>query len=692
MALDRAGFEDLYAAHASRLFSISSRITGNPATAEDIVQEAFIKAYTTAEAIADPGAWLATVTRNASLNTIRSSGRTMRLAEEADEDELAAPELPDLDRTSDPSVAATLADSVSTVWGLVEGLRPETRAAMVLRYGEDLPIERVSSALGKTVNATTVLLHRGRAALRSAFADQIFSRAGLPEECRARKSELVAFVGDRTTASAELLAHLEACTWCPVLVDELRSMSRALGVVPPIALPVGLLTRTRTALDTTLTGAASGGGTASAAATTSGSLGAAAPGAAVGVAGAAAISAIGLKGLLAMAIAICVVASAAALLLNGRLLGAAPSPTATLQAAPAAVASDASVPTPVEASAAPPEVVGCWVADGYDWNNPDRHYQETADISGVPLDPLRVPAGRHVVDLEQVGRLVVPQDWECELGVFTIDMGTTLRLTSPDGREAITVAGNLLGTHTGSEERSMAMVIGCPWVPLAAVDVGGRCGEIPAGYTVDAISPGALLAASGPPVVDWPRLEEFAFSGSKVVRYRGPSALVPSGGVALGLVMFNGRDAMELRCDVASEHADYCGFIDSLPTSAPSSTEVAVRWVADPTFGDEYPCVPPSPDFWPYCVALTFEVAGVTPRGTVTATFVPSGSDDAVTRTFLADSNGHVAAVLSDILSASSDCPSAVPSGSFRVVDVLTAKAASYGFECNYVDDVTGNP
>ncbi len=246
MALDRASFEELFRAHAARVYSIGVRITGDRATAEDVVQETFVKAYTVADTTVfdDIGAWLSTVARNASLNAVRDRSRTVGLAEEAADGTDAgvagsAVLLADVSPSADPERAAASSDAVRGAWELVDGLRPEARAAVVLRYAEDLPIEVIARTLGKSVNATTVLLHRARASLRAAYAARVFARAGLPDACRSRRGEIVDLVEGRP-APDELREHMAACSHCQQSADELRGMTRGFAVAPLFVVPATL--------------------------------------------------------------------------------------------------------------------------------------------------------------------------------------------------------------------------------------------------------------------------------------------------------------------------------------------------------------------------------------------------------------------------------------------------------------------
>ena len=52
---------------------------------------------------------------------------------------------------------------------VLDGLSPQHRAALTLRYVDDLPVPQVAALLQRTVHATEALLVRARAAFRRAY-------------------------------------------------------------------------------------------------------------------------------------------------------------------------------------------------------------------------------------------------------------------------------------------------------------------------------------------------------------------------------------------------------------------------------------------------------------------------------------------------------------------------------------------
>src|SRR3989442_14771377 len=74
--------EALFRAHHDRVFRTAHRITGSPADAEDVLQTVFLRLVRGGQAYdlsANPEAYLARAAINASLDLMRSRGRTRSL-------------------------------------------------------------------------------------------------------------------------------------------------------------------------------------------------------------------------------------------------------------------------------------------------------------------------------------------------------------------------------------------------------------------------------------------------------------------------------------------------------------------------------------------------------------------------------------------------------------------------------------
>ncbi len=133
---------------------------GRPATAEDLTAETFLAAV---DAVRRPDvpdvstAWLIGVARHKLVDHWRRLGREARgLAAVANEE-------PEHDDPWDVQLDAMRAQDT------LEQLAPHHRAALTLRYLDDLPVADVAQLLGRGVHSTEGLLVRARAAFRRIY-------------------------------------------------------------------------------------------------------------------------------------------------------------------------------------------------------------------------------------------------------------------------------------------------------------------------------------------------------------------------------------------------------------------------------------------------------------------------------------------------------------------------------------------
>lgn len=161
---DEQAFAELIARHFDRVYRIAWRVLGGPADAEDIAQEAFLKAWTAPGQIRDGraiGAWLARVATNLALD---------RLRRRRPESPAELPELVDPNAAADRG--ARRAALEAEVARAVAALPDRQRAALVLVHFEGLGNLEAAAALGVSVEAVESLLARARRSLKLAFADR----------------------------------------------------------------------------------------------------------------------------------------------------------------------------------------------------------------------------------------------------------------------------------------------------------------------------------------------------------------------------------------------------------------------------------------------------------------------------------------------------------------------------------------
>jgi len=138
-----------------------SRCGGQPPVAQDLTGETFLAAVKAVQSGAPPDpmttAWLVGVARHKLADHWRRLAREERkLAAVADVDD--DPDDPWDVRLDALRARATLAE-----------LAPQHRAALTLRYVDDLPVTEVATLLGRSVHATEALLSRAKASFRRAY-------------------------------------------------------------------------------------------------------------------------------------------------------------------------------------------------------------------------------------------------------------------------------------------------------------------------------------------------------------------------------------------------------------------------------------------------------------------------------------------------------------------------------------------
>ena len=178
LAADLDGaFEDLVLAHQDRLFTIALRTRGDRHDAEELVQDAFVRAY---RALA---AWPAGRVRE-----LRIRGWLTTILLNAGRNRARVKRVPTTELVFDPG-AEPAADSLARrderdTWArLLAGLSPAQRTAVVLRHVDGLSYAEIAEAVGRPEGTVKAHVHRGLAALRTA----LIASEGPPEGLRAEE-------------------------------------------------------------------------------------------------------------------------------------------------------------------------------------------------------------------------------------------------------------------------------------------------------------------------------------------------------------------------------------------------------------------------------------------------------------------------------------------------------------------------
>ena len=162
-------FEEMVVLFQDRLYALALRMTGNAEDAEEITQDAFVRAYRALttyptdriQALA-LRPWLYRITVNVTRN--RARGKRPRVVT-LDGPEAAAWEPVDRDRDR-PEAVVGRAEGDEELGALVASLPARYRAAVVLRHVMELSYEEVAAVLGQPVGTVKSNVHRGLGILR----------------------------------------------------------------------------------------------------------------------------------------------------------------------------------------------------------------------------------------------------------------------------------------------------------------------------------------------------------------------------------------------------------------------------------------------------------------------------------------------------------------------------------------------
>jgi RNA polymerase sigma-70 factor (sigma-E family) len=154
---ENGGLAELYERHAGAAVGLAYLLTGDRSLAEDLVQEAFVRVAGRFRHLRDSGAFEGYLRRTV-VNLFTSQLRRRRLERAYLKREATRPSA----SHEDPDVA-----SRDELWRAVQRLPERQRAAVVLRYYEDLSEREVATTMRCSNAAAKSLIQRGMQTLRA---------------------------------------------------------------------------------------------------------------------------------------------------------------------------------------------------------------------------------------------------------------------------------------------------------------------------------------------------------------------------------------------------------------------------------------------------------------------------------------------------------------------------------------------
>jgi RNA polymerase sigma-70 factor, ECF subfamily len=235
------GFEALATAHSSSLYRFARTLARDRHTAEDLVQETFLRAFEKRDTFrgeASARTWLHRILHNLAVDRARRPDREI-LVEDVEE------KWRDDAYTVDSGAVVERAETREELEDAMVRLPFIYRSAVILHDVEGWTVSQIADAQGIELPAAKQRLRRGRMMLVTALAGGAERRAavrGVPLRCWEARRRVSDYLDGELPPEERALVegHLESCPTCPPLYASLVGVKARLGglrdpdaVVPP---------------------------------------------------------------------------------------------------------------------------------------------------------------------------------------------------------------------------------------------------------------------------------------------------------------------------------------------------------------------------------------------------------------------------------------------------------------------------
>lgn len=170
LARDEAAIRAILQANNRRLFRIARGILRNDSEAEDVVQEAYIRALTHLDGFRGDSSlstWLSRIVMNEAMGRLRGQRSSLRwssLPEHGREAEII--QFPAASASSDPEISMAQREIQVVVEHAIDELPESFRLVFIARVIEEMNVEETAELLDLKPETVKTRLHRARAMLR----------------------------------------------------------------------------------------------------------------------------------------------------------------------------------------------------------------------------------------------------------------------------------------------------------------------------------------------------------------------------------------------------------------------------------------------------------------------------------------------------------------------------------------------
>ena len=188
---DRRAFDALYRRYRDRIFALALQLTGSASDADDITQDAFVRAFRNIARFQGRSqffTWLYRIALNRALNAKRDSQRRRGVPLTDDRIRAAAA----VDAEGDPRRELELRESYGLLCEALDRLSPTLRATVVLVTLQGMPHRQAAVVLNTTEGTVAWRVHEARKLLRAHIETLTREPTPLPRRRTASLDELLA--------------------------------------------------------------------------------------------------------------------------------------------------------------------------------------------------------------------------------------------------------------------------------------------------------------------------------------------------------------------------------------------------------------------------------------------------------------------------------------------------------------------
>ena len=170
---DRLAFAELVELYKDKLYNMAYRMMGNAQEAEDVAQEAFLRAYKNLDSYNAKhkfSTWIYRIATNLCIDKMRKKKPDYSL--DAEVDGIVGADMYTRIASSErtPEEEYVRAETQTEVQAAIESLPENYRAAVVLKYMHDMSLQEIADILEVPVSTVKTRIHRGREALRASLS------------------------------------------------------------------------------------------------------------------------------------------------------------------------------------------------------------------------------------------------------------------------------------------------------------------------------------------------------------------------------------------------------------------------------------------------------------------------------------------------------------------------------------------